>query len=474
MKSFDSVIRGGTLVIPKVGVLRADIGVSDGKIAEIGEIAANSAKKTINATGKFIFPGALDTHFHIGIHRPFKDDATSESSSAVSGGVTTILTFFRTGKGYLNKVGPYSEILPELMELSRNAFITDYGYHLAIMTKTQLDEIDWLISEAGVAQFKYYMFYKSLDLSGSGKAADYLMIEEPQDLGLLYEIMDRVAKANLKNHIKARVAVHCEDPEVIRVTSERVKQHLTGNSTKDYSDSRPGFQEGLAIHEAGYLAWKTGCPITLVHLSSREAVDAARDLTMLYPDLDIVKEATLHHLALSNDKDYGNGAKVNPPIRDPQDVEYLWNAVLDGDIDNVVSDHASILQKNKQGDFWSVIAGFGGTALMFPVLITEGYFKRGLRLERVAEMTSLNPALHHGLYPKKGSIIPGGDADLAIIDLGKEQEVSTDILHSAQDYTPFEGLRFKGWPVCTMIRGEVVYERGKILGRPGYGKYLKR
>lgn len=474
MKKFDSVIKGGILVIPKVGVLRADIGVSGGKVTEIGDIATNGGDNIIDATGKFVFPGAVDSHFHIGIHRPFKDDAASESASAACGGVTTILSYFRTGKGYLDKVGPYHEIWPELLELSKDSFITDYGYHLAIMTKAQLDEIDWLLGEAGIFQFKYYMFYKSLDLSGAGKAADYLMVEEPQDLGLLYEIMDRVAQANMRNHRKARVAVHCEDPEIIRVISERVKQRLTGNVTKDYSDSRPGFQEGLAIHEVGYLASQTGCPITLVHLSSREAVDAAREISKLYPSLDIVTEATLHHLALSNDKDYGNGAKVNPPIRDPQDVEYLWDAVLNGEIHNVVSDHACQTIDKKQGNFWSVIAGFGGTALMFPVLITEGYYKRGLRLERVAEMTSLNPAMYHGLYPKKGSIIPGGDADLAILDLGKEQEVSAEILHSAQDFTPFEGIRLKGWPVCTMVRGEVVYNGVEVVGKPGYGKYLKR
>jgi len=477
MRKYDLIVKGGRLVIPKVGIIKADVGVSGEKVTEIAEdIPTQGSGRIFDASGKFVFPGAIDSHFHIGILRPMREDAKSESASAVSGGVTTILSFFRTGQDYLNKIGPYRQIFPEVLEISKGSFITDYGYHLAIMTKDQLDEIEWLITDAGVCQFKYYMFYKSLDLSGVHRASDYLMVKEPLDLGLLYEIMGRVAEVNGKfgGYGKARVAVHCEDPEVIRVTAAKVRERPSGNITKDYSDSRPSLQEGLAIHEVGFLASRTNCPINIVHLTSKEAVDAVREVANLYPKLDILKEATLHHLALSNDNDYGNFAKVNPPIRDPEDLEYLWGAVLAGDIDNIVSDHACVTKEKKEGDFWSITAGFGGTALMFPVLITNGHFKRGLSLERIAEMTSLNPSIRHNLYPKKGSIMIGSDADFAILDLGKEQEVSTEVLHSAQDFTPFEGLKFKGWSICTMIRGRVVYDGAEVVGEPGYGQYLKR
>jgi len=476
MKKYESLVKGGSLVIPRGGTVRADIGISEGKIAAIGDIGSQESEHVVDATGKFVFPGAVDSHFHIGILRPMEEDAKSESASAASGGVTTILSFFRTGQDYLNKIGPYRQIFPEVLEISKDSFITDYGYHLAIMTKDQLDEIEWLITDAGVCQFKYYMFYKSLDLSGVRRAADYLMIKEPLDLGLLYEIMDRVAEANGKfgEYGKARVAVHCEDAEVIRVTAAKVRERPSGNITKDYSDSRPGLQEGLAIHEAGFLASRTNCPINIVHLSGKEAVDAVREISHLYPKLDILKEATLHHLALSNDNDYGNFAKVNPPIRTPEDLEYLWKAVLAGDIDNVVSDHACVAKEKKEGDFWSITAGFGGTALMFPVLITEGYFKRGLSLERIAELTSLNPAIRHNLYPKKGTIMIGSDADLAIVDMDRERKVSTDILRSAQDFSPFEGLTLRGWVECTILRGEAVFEEGEIVGKPGFGQYIKR
>ena len=199
MQKYDSVVKGGKLVIPKVGMIKADVGVSGEKVTEIAEdIPAQGSGRIIDASGKFVFPGAIDTHFHVGILRPMSEDAKSESASAASGGVTTILSFFRTGQDYLNKIGPYRQIFPEVLEISKDSFITDYGYHLAIMTKDQLDEIEWLITDAGVCQFKYYLFYKSLDLSGAGRAADYLMVKESLDLGLLYEIMGRVAEVNGK------------------------------------------------------------------------------------------------------------------------------------------------------------------------------------------------------------------------------------------------------------------------------------
>jgi len=478
MQKYGLVIKGGSLVIPRVGIIKADVGISGEKVTEIAEnIPAQGAERVVDASGKFVFPGAIDSHFHVGIYRPMRDDATSESSSAASGGITTILSYFRTGKDYLNKVGPYKEIFPEVLELSEDSFVTDYSYHLAIMTREQLNEMPWLLSDAGVSQFKYYMFYKTLDLTGASKAGSYLMTEEPLDLGLLYELMNRVSEVNdkLGDNGTARVAIHCEDPEIIRAATKNVKERgSSGNLTKDYSDSRPSWEEKLAIHEVGVVASHTGCPIDLVHLTGKEAVDAAREISSLYPELDILREATLHHLALSNDKDYGVLGKVNPPIRSREDVEYLWRAVLAGDIQTVISDHACLTREMKKGDLWTATAGFGGTSLMFPVLITEGYHKRGLSLERIAELTSLNPATYHNLYPKKGTITVGSDADLAIVDIDKARKVSMDILQTAQDFSPFVDMPLRGWVDCTILRGKVIFAGGKVVGKPGFGEYIKR
>jgi dihydropyrimidinase/allantoinase len=478
MPGYDLVIRGGYVVDPATGVHKADIGIRGEKIAAIAEtISAGEGAQAIDAANRYVFPGAIDSHYHVGIYRPFSEDAVSESTSSASGGVTTILTYFRTGQSYLNKMGPYKEILPELLDLSKDSFLVDYGYHLALFTDQHISEIEWLVRDGGVSTFKYYMFYKLLNLSGhSPDALKYLMIDTPVDLGFLYKFMREVARVNqlFKSYGKIALSIHCENPEIIRVTSEEAKKNSTGNPMKDYSNARPPWQEELAINEVAVMARETNCPVNLLHLSSRRAVEAGVDVSSRYPEVDFLLEGTLHHLGLSHDMNLGQLAKVNPPIRSREDVEFLWKSVLDGTIKTVVSDHACVTKEIKKGDLWTSLPGFGGTSLMFPVLITEGYHKRGLPLQRIAELSSANPARSHDLYPRKGAIQVGSDADFAIVDIQTEKQVTLANLFTAQDFSPEEGMKLKGWPEYTVLRGKVIFEKGNVVGKPGYGRYLKR
>ena len=477
MSKYDLVVKNGTVVIPLVGIRKADIGVANEKIAAISRsIDGKEAARVIDAAGKYVFPGAVDSHFHIGIFRPMDEDAMSESRSAAWGGVTTIGSYFRTGKNYLNKSGPYKEIYPEVLEKSRKSFYTDYVYHLTIMNPEQINEIDMLVAQFGVSTFKYYMFYKMLDLTGAAGSDKYLMINTSYDLGFLYNYMKEVAKATekYKDYGRISLSIHCENPEIINAFTQYMRQHETGKALKDYSDARPAFQEKLAINEAEVLAAQAQCPVNLLHLSSIDAIEAGKEAVLRNPSLNILLESTLHHLGLSNDIDYGRHGKVNPPIRSREDVEALWQAVIKGDVKTVVSDHACSSKKIKEGDLWTSLAGFGGTELMFPLLLTEGHRKRGVPLQRIAEITSYYPAVYHELYPKKGTIAIGSDADLAVIDLEKEKEISVESMHSAQDFTPFEGFRYQGWPVCTILRGKVMFENDRIVGQPGDGQYIKR
>ncbi len=478
MPDYNLLIKDGNVVIPNLGVRKADIGIIGAGIGAVADtIPTEEASQVIDATDRFVFPGAVDSHFHVGIYRPYRDDAISESTSAASGGVTTILSYFRTGQNYLNKIGPYKEILPELLQLSENSFLVDYGYHLAMFTDEHIGEIEWLVREGGVSTLKYFMFYKLLNLTGaSPDATNYLMIDTPVDLGFLYKYMKEVSRVNgiFKEYGRIPLSIHCENPEIIRVTNEEARENPSGNPLKDYSNARPPWQEELAINEVGVMANNTSCPVNLLHLSSQRAVEAAKDVVARYPHLGFLLEGTLHHLSLSNDMDLGLLAKVNPPIRSKEDVDYLWKSVLDDTIKTVVSDHACASKEIKKGDLWTSLPGFGGTSLMFPVLITEGYHKRGLPLERIAELSSANPARYHNLYPKKGAIMVGSDADLAIVDINKEKEVTLDNLYTAQDFSPEEGMKLKGWPEYTILRGKVIFEKGKVVGQPGYGEFIKR
>jgi dihydroorotase-like cyclic amidohydrolase len=478
MSDYDLVVKGATVVLPYVGTRKADIGICGEKIAAIAEsIATEKAEKVLDATGKHVFPGAVDTHLHIGIYRPFKQDAPSESTSAASGGVTTIVSYFRPGKNYLNKTGPYKELLPELLALSNGSYLVDYGYHLTMNTDAQIAEMEWLVREGGVSTFKYYMFYKLLNLAGSeADGTNYLMTDTPVDFGFLYKYMKAVSRLDeiFGDYGRITLSIHCENPEVIRATNAEVIKNPSDNPLRDYSDARPPWQEELAIHEVAIMANYTNCPVNLLHLSSRKAVEAGIEVSSRYPHLYFLLEGTLHHLGLSNDMDLGRLAKVNPPIRSREDVEYLWKSVLEDTIKTVVSDHACVTKEIKKGDLWTSLPGFGGTSLMFPILITDGYHKRGLPLHRIAELSAANPAKSHNLFPKKGAMMVGSDADLAIIDLDEEKEVSLDLLFTAQDFSPEEGMALKGWPDCTILRGQVIFEKGKVLGKPGYGEYVKR
>jgi allantoinase len=476
MSKYDLVVKGGQVVIPTVGIVKADIGVSNQKIAAISkEIDSKEASKVVDASGKVVFPGAVDSHFHIGIFRPMDEDAKSESKSALWGGVTTICSYFRTGKNYLNKSGPYKEIFPEVLQKSANSFFTDYVYHITIMTPDQISEIEPCVRDFGVSTFKYYMFYKLLDLTGQTGSDKYLLLNTSYDLGFLYNYMKEVARVHEKYSPYGRISlsIHCEQPEVINAATEYVKKHPSGRPLKDYSDARPTFSERMAVQEVEVLANRTNCPVNLLHLSSIDAIESGKEAAAKNPKLKILLEGTLHHLGLSNDINYDRHGKVNPPIRGREDVEALWQALKDGYVNTVVSDHACSSRKIKEGDLWTSLAGFGGTELMFPLMLTEGQ-KRGVSLERIAEVTSYYPAIYHELYPKKGTIAVGSDADLAVIDLNKEKKVTLQSLQSAQDFTPFEGYTYKGWPVCTVLRGKVVFENDKVVGQPGDGQFIKR
>ncbi len=472
MSRFDTVVLNGTVVVPEVGPLRMDLGIRDGSIAAMADtLAAADGSEVVDAGGLYVFPGAIDSHVHVGIYRPLNEDARSESRSAVSGGVTTIISYFRTGHHYLNKVAPYHEILPEVLRLSESNFYCDYAYHIAPMTTAQLDEIDWLVDQ-GVSSFKFYMFYKGLTLSADSTQGRQYVMSDDYDLGHLYELMARVADAARQRKQRISLSLHCENPEIIRAFIARVKEaKLEG--LEAYSKARPPLSESLSIEEAGVLARATLCPVNLLHLSSRDAVESAVALRRRYRDMDIVLETTLHHLMLNYEDLQGLTAKVNPPIRTREDCAAIWEAVVAGEIDTVVSDHACCLEEFKQGGLWSALPGFGGTALLYPILLSEGVKKRGLSLTRAVALASTNPARHFGLYPKKGAIAVGADADLALCDMERLQKITPSKLLSAQEYTSFEGLSVSVAPVLTILRGGVVFRNGQTFGDP-IGEFVRR
>ncbi|MEM4970104.1 MAG: dihydroorotase family protein [Sulfolobales archaeon] len=470
---YDLVIVEGRLVIPGVGIIDGDIAINAGKIAAIGRsIDPKLGERVINANGLLIMPGIIDPHFHIGIYRNARDDALSESRSAVTGGITTLISYFRTGRYYLNTGGPYTKIFPELLKMVDGAFYTDYAFHLGIIMKVHLDEMEILAKEYGVTSFKFWRIYSGTTLRGEYRKGrmeeEFLLSDTPYDLGHLYEIMHRASK--LRDY-HVRVSIHAEEPELIRIFTERVRG-LSAKPLEIYHLARPPESEVIAIAEAMYLAKFTGCPINILHISSSPALSEAVRLKHLL-GIDAALEVTLHHLTLTVDIPAQIKAKVNPPIRTKEHVEALWEYVRQGKVDMLGSDSAALTSNMKAGDIWSAEAGFSGAGLFMPLLYTEGFLKRNIPLENLLMLATVNPAKIFGLWPRKGSLNIGADADIIIIDPETEKTVTPEILNSAQDFTPWEGWRLKGWPKYVLVRGQVVMDNGVILDKP-VGQYIKR
>jgi len=482
---FDLLISNVRVVRPlKSSVEALDIAVRDGKIARVAAgLAADSAAVTVDGKGRLAFPGLVDPHMHCGIYSPLAEDAVSESRAAAQGGVTSSLNYVRTGHYYLNKGGPYLDFFPEVRAISDGRFHVDYAYHLAPMDRTHIAEIPMLIEEHGVTSFKIFMFYGGYGLHGaSSHQHEFLMIDEDEkyDIAHFEFVMRGIQRAmqqfpDRKDAIS--LSLHCETAEIMAAYTRLVQQEGRLKGLRAYSAARPPHSEGLAICIASYLAHETDCAnINLLHLSSRKAVEAAMKMAQAFPQVDFRREVTVGHLLLDYDVPTQALAKVNPPIRSREDVEYLWQAVLDGKLDWVCSDHACCRHEmkvngDKPDDIFLARSGFGGTEYLLSGLHTQGR-RRGLSLNRMAELTSWNAARRFGLG-SKGDIAPGYDADIALFDPDLDFTVRAAESESSQGHTPFEGQELTGKVVSTWLRGQLIYEDGRVVG-PARGRYLHR
>ena len=482
---YDLILRNVRAVRPRDNdTPTLDIGIRAGKIVEIAPgLDAAGARKVIEGRGRFAFPGVVDAHMHTGIYSPLEEDAVTESQAAAQGGVTSSLNYFRSGQYYLNRGGPYAAIVPDVLDISRGRFHVDYAYHLAPVDSSQIAEIPELIARYGITSYKIYMFYGGYGLHGaSDSQREFLMIgdDERYDIAHFEFVMRGVQQAAAANPALSdmiSLSLHCETAEIMNAYTRIVQREGRLQGLEAYSAARPPHSEGLAIFIAGYLANETHClNINLLHLSSRKAVEAALQMAQVFPHIDFRREVTIGHLCLDYNSPAGALAKVNPPIRSPEDVEYLWSALLEGKIDWVCSDHACCRHEMKTDaarpqEIFLAKSGFGGSEYLLPALITQGQ-RRGLSFNRIAQLTALNPARRFGLRAK-GDLAPGFDADIALVETGVTDVIRAGDSPSTQGYTPFEGIELNARVVTTILRGEPVYDAGKIVGPPR-GQYLAR
>jgi len=449
---YDTIIRGGQLVIPKVGIITGDLAIRDGRIAAIiNKDDTAHSEEMIDATGRFVMPGLIDPHVHFGLGDPAVEFKT-ETESAAFGGMTTLIFYIMSSQ-------TYDETHNELKESGERDAYVDFGIHYTIAGEEQLAGIEKYVTQFGVPSFKLMMHFR-------GDEGRYMNVSGIDD-GFIYAFFESLSGFD--------DGIACVHPENIEIIS-RMRKKLIEQGREDvlaWTECRPAFVEAESINRAAYLAHITGCTLYIVHITSREALEAARDCRSRYGNI-IFFETCPHYLTHTADTVGSVVGKVNPPLRFQDDIDSLWEAIADGSIDTVGSDHVPRRSEKKRGTVWQASAGFPGVETLLPVLLSEGVNKRGISLQRVAELTSYNPARIFHLYPRKGTLLPGSDADIILVDLETERQVTASELHGYSDYSIYEGWRLKGWPLLTMVRGKVVTGEGKILGSPGHGRYLER
>ncbi len=466
----ETIIKDGNLVSPYWGMRKADIHVKGERIFAISEsIGGLRRKKVIDAKGKLIFPGLVDPHVHLGNTFPFLEDVESETPSAAAGGVTTILVFLKAalfGSGFPSYRKVFDKVLKDMSGLAS----VDFSFHFHIPLDTYIDEIPDYYNDYGIQSFKFHMGYKPSEKESKDEyvAQRLQKISPGIDDGVIYEILKKIGQTSPS----PLGLVHAEADEIItRTTQSAQDAGLSG--LKAWDAARPDFTEEMAIMRVAYLARRTNSPIYIVHVSSALGLEAVRNEKRL--GTRIIAETCPHYLSLTHeetDEEQETFGKVAPPIRSMKDVEALWEGIKDGTISCVGTDHSAKPRKAKTKDIWSSILGMPGMETMLPTLITEAT-KRQIPLTKISEVCSHNAARIFQLFPHKGTIAPGSDADLVIVDMEKEVEIKADNLHSVSGFTAFEGKKAKGWPILTMLRGKVIYENGSLLEK-GCGKFVPR
>lgn len=417
----DIIVRNAKIVTSTT-VIEGDLAIEGGKISGIGSVSQN-AKREIDSSGKFLLPGVIDIHVHFrdpGF--PEKGDFSTESAAAASGGVTTILDMPNTSPPTLT-----IETLEEKRNIAAAKSLVNYGFFMGL-SSDNLREIEKAKNIAGV---KVYM----------GSSTGNLLIQDTNIIEKLFEL-------------GRLVIVHAEDESIIR---ENEKKFRESNDPRIHSlirDHRSGYE---AVKAVLHLAKKYEARIHITHLSSKEEVEEVEKFKSEKVGCDV----TPHHLALTTAyyEKLGNYVKVNPPLRDPEDRQTLWKALKSGIIDIVASDHAPHTKKEKESGYWNAPAGVPGVQTLLPFLL-DSVEHGELSLQQVVKITAENPAKLFGISGK-GRIEVGYDADLILVDMEKEREVTEEILLSKCGWSPFRGFTFRGWPAVTMVNGKVLYEEGK-------------
>lgn len=455
----DLLVRNARIVRPGTGVADGHLAVKDGVIVSAGEApAADEAREVIDAAGMHLFPGVIDPHTHPGLVAPLEVRLPLESRGAAAGGVTTLIS-------YIRRPEDYSLAVPARQKSAEEHLLQDFAFHVTLFHDRHLDDIEMCVTDFGVTSFKIYMnsrmplaAHMRMDALPGQTVNDIAAVD--YDDGFLLRAFQRLA-----THPGVGLNVHCENSDIAIAETARVS--ATGSEgLPAWSEARPAIGEAAAIHVAAAMSREYDVPLYIPHVGSRTALRAVQEIKQLGTRVTV--ETCPHYLLLTNDAD--PAAKVAPPIRTGADQEAIRGGLVRGELDTLGSDEIPYTREEKRmSSFWSQNTAFSGSGLLLPVAITSG-----LPLEVIARATSEAPAKAFGLFPKKGSLEPGSDADFVLVDTESERVVRRADLVSSSDFSVYDGMALRGWPAMTVSRGVVIFDRGRYPAPHGRGQYLFR
>ncbi len=460
MAEFDLVVRGGRIATASE-TFDADIGVRGGRIVALGKGLGRGAQE-IDADGRWVLPGGIDSHCHIaqlsssGVMTA--DDFASGSTSAACGGTTTIIPFAAQHRG-----NSLRQVVQEYHARADGRSLVDYAFHLIVSDPTEQvlgQELPALIRD-GYTSFKIYTTYDALKLSDR-------------------QVLDVMALARREG---AMMMVHAENHDIIAWLSEKLVQ-AGRRQPSSHAIAHHPIAESEATNRVIALAELLDVPVLFVHVSAKEAIDQIRAAQAR--GLKIYGETCPQYLFLTADMmdapgDEGAKCMCSPPPRDKANQEFVWQGLRGGVFEVFSSDHAPYRFEGPDGKkagmaaggFKKVPNGIPGLEIRLASLFSAGVLNDIISINQFVALTSTNHAKMYGLYPRKGTIAVGADADICIWDSTTERTITQSELHDAMDYTPYEGMKIRGWPVVVLSRGEVVSRDGKPVGRLGRGEFLR-
>jgi dihydropyrimidinase len=459
MSELDLVVRNGT-VVTAADTHRADVGVKGGRIVALAEGLPRAAQE-IDATGRLVLPGGVDSHCHIeqlsGMGIWNADDFYTGTVAAAFGGTTTVIPFAAQHRGQSMR-----DVVTDYRERARKA-VVDHAFHMIVSDPSETvmtDELPALIRE-GYSSLKLFMTYPLLRLDDA-------------------QILDLLSLARCE---RAMVSVHAENDAMLAWVTRRLLER--GHVAPRYhAISHPRAAEAEAVNRLIAMAALVDQPVVVFHVTTEGSMAAIRDAQTR--GQKVFAETCPQYLLLDTadlDKPGLEGAKwmFSPPARDAADRAAIWRGVQNGTFQIVSSDHAPYrfddsgkLAKGPNPDFKQIANGIPGIELRLPLLFSEGVAKGRIDLNRFVALGCTNPARIYGLHPKKGTIAIGSDADLVLWDPDRTVEVTDATTHDATGYCPYAGMTVTGWPITVIARGEVIVQDGALLGERGRGRFLPR